>query len=615
MFFLLLESIFIYGNLKENESLLIYTSTLFMNMIKQSHLFNDTKINFEINDNYNNIDKACKARLDLFKLPSIQIYDKILYLDTDILIKNDISLVFDVCKEDLLYVLEEGEINNDCWGGVTLFGNEIKNYNDISAFTSGILLFNNCDKIKDLFNKINEDISKRPHNFSCYDQPYIVYNAFKYNLYNNKILKSLAVNNDANIHSDKVIHHFPGGPGSYQGKIEGMTIFLDAIKEPIQYIVQVGSHIGNTQNDFLFNNINSQFKYIMIEPVPYLFNQLKENYKHHANVICLNIAISNYNGVIDMYVPSQENDFSKLVDFTSQLASVNEKHIHTFVPTCKVDKLSVQCKTLNELIKEYNIKNLKYLYTDTEGHDYDILIDLNLSLIRPENIIFENKHMDGPRHSLDINNCPKYFDLLLHLKKYGYEIETQTGEDTHVKLFKTVNIEEDIWTCSYKMRYDIYDFFKDKSCFKIAEIGSHKGYSTKILSNIFSKVYAVDNNIEWTNFNKTFNKHAENIEYVMLDIYKNDWNVLPNDIEVSFIDADHSYNGCKSDILNSIKYFENLKYIILDDYGVWCGVKQIVDELIEKKILKFERFIGIKNVPGPNGIVKNVNEGIICSII
>jgi len=157
-------------------------------------------------------------------------------------------------------------------------------------------------------------------------------------------------------------------------------------------------------------------------------------------------------------------------------------------------------------------------------------------------------------------------------------------------------------------------FFKDKTDFKIAEIGSHKGYSTKILSKIFSKVYAVDNSIEWTNFNKSFNKDATNVEYVMLDIYKNSWEILPEDIEVSFIDADHSYNGCKSDIFNSIKRFKKLKYIILDDYGVWPGVNNIVDELINNETLIFEKFIGINNVPGPDGIVKNINEGIICSL-
>ena len=232
MFFLLLESIFIYGDLDYNTNILVYTSTVFMNKIKQSHLFNNEKIKFEINDTYDDINKACKARLDLFNLPSITNYNKILYLDTDILVKDNINKVFDVCKEDILYVLEEGEINSDrdFWGK-TLFGNEINNYEDRTAFSSGILLFNNSEKIKDLFIKINEDIIKIPYNFECYDQPYIVYNSFKYNLYNNKILKTYVVNYDTNIHSDKVIHHFPGYPGRYEHKINSLIIFMKNMKD------------------------------------------------------------------------------------------------------------------------------------------------------------------------------------------------------------------------------------------------------------------------------------------------------------------------------------------------------------------------------------------------
>jgi predicted O-methyltransferase YrrM len=230
IFFLLLESIFIYGNLDDNTHILVYTSTIFMDIIKQSHLFYDEKIKFEINDTYNTVDQACKARLDLFNLSFIKNYDKILYLDTDILIKDDINKVFDICKEDLLYTLEEGEIDSDLeFWGKCLFGNEIDNYEDKSAFTSGILLFNNCEKIKDLFNKICQDIANRYHSF--HDQPFIVYNAFKYNLYNNKLLKSFVVNNNPDIHSDKVIHHFPGGPGIYEPKIEIMNIFLNSIKD------------------------------------------------------------------------------------------------------------------------------------------------------------------------------------------------------------------------------------------------------------------------------------------------------------------------------------------------------------------------------------------------
>jgi hypothetical protein len=70
-------------------------------------------------------------------------------------------------------------------------------------------------------------MKNRRHFF--HDQPFIVYNAFKYNLYDNKILKSFAVNNNHNAKSDKVIHHFPGGPGNYHGKIRFMRSFLSNI--------------------------------------------------------------------------------------------------------------------------------------------------------------------------------------------------------------------------------------------------------------------------------------------------------------------------------------------------------------------------------------------------
>ena len=100
----------------------------------------------------------------------------------------------------------------------------------------------------------------------------------------------------------------------------------------------------------------------------------------------------------------------------------------------------------------------------------------------------------------------------------------------------------------------------------------------------------------------------------MLDLYQENWDILPNDIEVCFIDARHDYEGCKSDILNSLSTFKNLQYIIFDDYGVWEGVKQSIHEMLENGRLKLEMYIGLTDVPGSNGIVKNVHEGVICSV-
>ena len=266
MFYLLLESIIIYGNLDDKTNIIVYTSTPFMYMIKQNHLFNDKKIIFEVNDTYNTIATACRARYDVFNLSSIKNYDKILYLDTDILVKDDINKIFNLCNEDILYVVQEGCIHHksNSWGK-ELFGNEIHNYHDKSAFNSGVLLFNNCEKIKDLF---DNTIKIFDNKFRLNDQPYLVYNAFKYNLYNNKILNSFSVNNNKNIHSNKVIHHFCSVPGKHGGKIDVMTKFLNNIKN---------FTINNKEESFpeYYNN-NIQIDKDVINDV---FTEIKPNTK------------------------------------------------------------------------------------------------------------------------------------------------------------------------------------------------------------------------------------------------------------------------------------------------------------------------------------------------
>ena len=236
MLYLLLDSIYNYG-LKNDQScteILIYTSTKFMNIIMQSPFLKDF-IRFEINDTYNTVEKACKARLDLFDLLVVEKYNKILYLDTDIIVKGDLSLVFDLCQKDKLYALEEGSIDSDTdFWGKTLFLNagDLDLYtNKPYAFSSGILLFNNSKKLQNFFTNVKQDMINRPFKFYCHDQPYIVYNAFKYDLYDNQALKQFVINNDHDINSSKIIHHFPGDPGMHRDKLKHMFAFFLGLKQ------------------------------------------------------------------------------------------------------------------------------------------------------------------------------------------------------------------------------------------------------------------------------------------------------------------------------------------------------------------------------------------------
>lgn len=203
--------------------------------------------------------------------------------------------------------------------------------------------------------------------------------------------------------------------------------------------LQVGSHIGNTDNDPVFKKITQGMNVILIEPMPTLFNKLVANYNDKVgnnNIEFLNIAVSTYDGMLDLYSYSPppkkyiwEIDTNPNLRWVDQLASVNKYHIRDHNVSMYTSTSTVKCKTLNSIIRERNISSIGHLYTDTEGHDYDILMSLDLTIVKPENIIFENSHTDGTKI-----RGKNYDTLIKHFKNNGYCVVWETNLDTQLSL-------------------------------------------------------------------------------------------------------------------------------------------------------------------------------------
>ena len=232
---LLINSIYIKGNInKDTTEILIITLGEFKPKIeKRLEQFGLTVYFYilEIHDYY----KGIYARLKIFEYEYIDKYNKILYLDTDILINSDINILFnEEIPQDKLYALEEGYISHDNYGG-QFFDDEMKEKN-ITGFSSGILLFYNCILIRKLFSDISNHIDhyiyvKNNEYPDCIDQPFFVYNAIIQNNYDNTYLIKYAENNPIMIEEKKIIYHFSGGIGNYKKKYNKMTHFWNKMNE------------------------------------------------------------------------------------------------------------------------------------------------------------------------------------------------------------------------------------------------------------------------------------------------------------------------------------------------------------------------------------------------
>ena len=238
---LLITSISVKSNInKKTTNILIITSPSFQPLIEKELSQFNLPIYYYIL-NLNTLMEASCCKINIFQYENIDLYNKILYLDTDVLINSDVNILFNLeIASDKLYALEEEFIGHEFWGGQFFdFTNTNTNYNkDTSAFSAGVFYFKNSKEIKELFNNIQSHIkeyiyTKKNPIPTCLDQPFVVYNSFIENKYDNQMMIAYLENNPKNINKDKIIYHFPGGPGNYSTKIEKMSNFWEKISKYI----------------------------------------------------------------------------------------------------------------------------------------------------------------------------------------------------------------------------------------------------------------------------------------------------------------------------------------------------------------------------------------------
>ena len=261
---LLLKSYKLFGNSSDDVDYLIICNPNFQKKIQS--IFDNLNISGKIwCIDLKNKFEAGYSRLKIFDYPDINLYNKILYLDCDILVTNSINNILDFQLENQIYVLKE------CchrFHHCQLFTDEEYNLLDKSSvFSSGILLFNNNIKIKDLFSQIllhiNNHITNNLPIPTCLDQPFIVYHAVKSNLYNNQKLINIVINNPKNF-NNQTISHFPGGPGHYESKIVKMTNFMNNIMFNVTNIKVIKDNQDKNKqslinNKYTWENSNIEF--------------------------------------------------------------------------------------------------------------------------------------------------------------------------------------------------------------------------------------------------------------------------------------------------------------------------------------------------------------------
>ncbi len=179
-------------------------------------------------------------------------------------------------------------------------------------------------------------------------------------------------------------------------------------------------------------------------------------------------------------------------------------------------------------------------------------------------------------------------------------------------------------TTSLKFKRDLIEFFgddwQDKTCL---EIGTNRGYTTRILSFLFKKVISCEYDWDLLKFAEDVNKDRDNIEFLQRDVYQTNWEF--KNIDVVFIDCVHDYPNVMHDIQKSISLVKPSGELILvfDDYGLpkpphrEKDVKDAVDQYVDEHP-SFDLVQHIGEEKGSDcrpGKLLKAEEGVICKYI
>jgi len=188
------------------------------------------------------------------------------------------------------------------------------------------------------------------------------------------------------------------------------------------FFVQIGANDGFKADPMYLYVRKYGWKGILVEPVSYIFEKLKENYKGIKNISFENVAIGDKDGYKNFFrlKKIEDRDAPLWYDEIGSFLKENVlKHKDKFPDLEKyLITEKIRCLTLNSLFNKYNLKKIDFLQIDTEGYDYYIVKQIPFDSIKPKMIRYEDRHLPLEQQ--------KYCKNLLI--KNGYTLIQITGD-------------------------------------------------------------------------------------------------------------------------------------------------------------------------------------------
>ena len=224
----------------------------------------------------------------------------------------------------------------------------------------------------------------------------------------------------------------PSLPSQVHLKIFDLCVndLMTYVQEP--FVLQIGANDGVRADPIRRFVVNHKWRGLLIEPLPVVFEELKQNYAGLSRVALRNIAIAEGDGHLPFYVPQKSclGENPRL----SGLCSLSKAQVIRVswprdmqIPKIRSRRFEYLPKSVPTLLRDEKIAKIDVLQIDAEGYDWRILSQFDLDGLGVKLINMEFFHLsEGEKHA-----------CILRLTNLGYHTAFYLGDLVAYRTFES----------------------------------------------------------------------------------------------------------------------------------------------------------------------------------
>lgn len=182
-------------------------------------------------------------------------------------------------------------------------------------------------------------------------------------------------------------------------------------KNPNPFFVQVGGFDGVSFDPLRSLIVDKNLSGLIVEPIPQYFDKLKSLYTQSPNITAVNCAITEQDGERTIWRFNPEAvergllppHFAGISSFlmedllkeTGVLGRSSPNPETTAALRTLLQPVTVQCRTMDSLLRDHGVERVDILQIDTEGYDYNVLKLFDFERFRPSIVHYEHQHLNS----------------------------------------------------------------------------------------------------------------------------------------------------------------------------------------------------------------------------